>query len=294
MRYELAQANRLGNRDSNEDRFAWFQNRGTVLLALADGLGGHEGGDLAAELFIEKAREAFTAGALSAQDPERFFRRVVERAHRAIVECGRERRPSIRPGTTGALCLVAEGQATWAHVGDSRVYLFRNGLPICRTEDHSYVGRLYQQGIIGRQARDSHPLRGRITQCIGCHEEPPRVAVGKTTQLYAGDVILLCSDGLWSAIDDACIGAQLESGRLDEAVQRLAADAETSAYPNSDNISVLALRMLQPDGSKEGADTSSRKGAGRNGPAPEGDRLQEAIDRIEQVIQEYEDEMTGD
>ncbi len=283
MRYEIGQANRLGNRNTNQDRFAAIESVDGVLLVLGDGMGGRPGGEVAAQTLVDTARDAFLGNDQPLKNPEALLERILLDAHQHIIDNSLSF--AHPPGTTGVLCLVDGQNAYWAHVGDSRLYLFRDGLPMVRTTDHSYVEELYRSGAISSVERESHPRRNQITQCLGYQESPPRVEHGKLSQLRPGDVLLLCTDGLWGALDDAQIGMRLsDEGALDDSLNGMAEQAELNSYPNSDNISILALRM----------EKTSRPVTRPNAAPNPGDPLQDAIASIEQAFRQYSEEMDDD
>jgi serine/threonine protein phosphatase PrpC len=281
MHYEIGQANRLGNRNKNQDRFAAIETEAGVLLVLADGLGGSHKGEVAAETLVEVAREAFRSVDEPIADQTAFLRGIIYETHAVLLDMTPD--GSI-PGTTGVLCLVQDGAAQWVHVGDSRLYLFRHGKLLFRTRDHSYVEALYQQGAISEADKAVHPRRNQITQCIGCNPQRPQVSAGKPTPLEPGDVILLCSDGLWDAVDAELMAEFTGRETLDGSLQELADVAERNAYPRSDNISVVALRY-------HGRETQRRPIRLAAGQQPPAAKLQEAIDAIEKAWIEYEDEI---
>lgn len=286
--YEIGQANRLGNRNSNQDRFAIAEADGCILLVLADGMGGQAGGEMAADMLVDYARETFLSSRHPVAKPESFLAHVIRHTHRAILEMTKERGLPSPPGTTGVLCLIQDGRAQWAHVGDSRLYIFRNDIPLYRTRDHSYVERLYEQGDINLSDKSTHPMRNQITQCIGGLIQQPHVEVSRPTLLQKKDVILLCSDGLWGPLDDLQIGTMLNEGTLEEAVEWMAEEAERLSYPHSDNISVVSLRYkgtktASPEEEAAPATTGSDKEA----------PLRDAIEEIAEVLRQYEDEMKG-
>jgi len=291
MKYETGQANRLGNRSSNEDCFAIVEDGKTVLLVLADGMGGHSGGQFAAQTLVSTMVKHFRACTKPIADLQEFLTQSLVAAHRTIVELGRRHQPPISPRTTGVACIVQDGIACWAHVGDSRLYLFRGDRVVFRTTDDSYVEELYREGRISRQEALKHPKRHQLTECIGGDATPPMITRGTSVALQHGDMILLCSDGLWAALDDARIGALAQQGSLEQAVDTMAHRAEDSAYPQSDNISIVALRWLG-----EQTDTAAAHAAGQ-GATPavtavaETDKLSSAIDEIERTIKRFEHEM---
>ncbi len=291
MQYEIGQANRLGTRASNQDRFAALdRDEATVLLVLADGMGGHAGGEMAAQILVDTAAAALHAATLPISDTTEFLAGVISRAHQAIHAYASENGLAASPGTTGVLCLIQDGTAQWAHVGDSRLYLFRDQLPLYRTRDHSYVEKLYRRGEIRRSDQSFHPMRNQITQCIGCLQDLPEVEFGKPTTLAPGDVLLLCSDGLWGALEDMQIGAGVTAPDLDAAVNQLAEQAERNSYPHSDNISVLALRFVSRTHSRAAASNEAQNTAKAPPRAPRA-KLEDAIEQIEEVLRKYENEM---
>ncbi|MGD8483495.1 MAG: serine/threonine-protein phosphatase, partial [Thioalkalispiraceae bacterium] len=218
--------------------------------------------------------------------PESFLEAIILQSHYAIQEMGKSQEPPIEAGTTAVLCLVQEGMAWWAHAGDSRFYLFRNGLPLYRTKDDSYVEQLYQQGQLSMEKRDGHPMRNLVTQCIGLHNISPEVTVSKGVELVENDILLLCSDGFWEPLDDAQMGAMIEQGSLNDALAKLAERAEQASYPKSDNTSALAIKVF----SLQLIDKPEKPPIEAIHPRDE-DSLTGAISEIERAIEQYEDEM---
>lgn len=287
MIYELGQANRLGNRETNQDRFTAIETEEGVLLILADGMGGQAHGEVAAQLLIDTARHCYQSASRPIPQPDKFLDGLIAQTHQAIREFGLQQQPPATPGTTAVLCLVQEGQARWAHVGDSRLYLFQNGLPIYRTTDHSLVEKLFQEGVISRREQETHPKRNQITKCLGCQPKVPEPTLSHAVNLSEEDVLLLCTDGLWGAMDDATIGTFLgHSGNLDDIINAMAEKAERLSYPQSDNVSVLALRVL----SLSPTDHRHSSQQGKSG-SLDSDPLLSAIANIEAALEEYKKEI---
>ncbi len=286
MKYEIGQVNRLGNRSSNQDRFSALETDEGVLLVLGDGMGGQACGEVAAQLLIDTARKAYLEATRPIDNAPTFLQKILLTAHQAIIAFGRRQTPPVTPGTTGVLCLIQEGQAIWAHVGDSRLYIFQQGLPLYRTTDHSYVEHLFQKGAISRWEQDNHPKRNQITQCIGCRTTPPEVTLSHVVNLKQGAIILLCSDGLWGPLDDSQMGSQLRDNEaLDDLLNEMAEKAERLSYPHCDNISGLALRFISNESNQP------RQQGEADPESEEGDELESAIAKIEAVIKEYEKEI---
>ncbi|NIR60164.1 MAG: serine/threonine-protein phosphatase [Gammaproteobacteria bacterium] len=292
MSYETAATNRLGDRSANQDREAMLEHDGTLLMVVADGMGGHAGGELAAETVISTFARSFPRTAKPLPDPAAYLKRLIETAHDRVLALARERQPALDPRTTCVACVVQEGMAWWAHVGDSRLYLLRDGRVIDRTRDHTYVEELYQQGVIAQEDTRRHPMRNYVTECVGGNEERPYVSLGAQTPLAEGDVLLLCSDGLWGALGERRIGQLLAEHPLSAAVESMGTEAEMESYPSSDNISIVAVRWAPQ------AETGAERRSGPREPArqapSEADRLRSAIAEINRALDEYSDEMGDD
>jgi PPM family protein phosphatase len=289
MDCEIGQACRLGDRSSNQDRIGVACAEGAVLLALADGMGGHAGGEIAAQVAVASLCSRFRKSATPVPDPSVFLKAAIEEAHHQVVAAGQAHRPPITPRTTLVACLVQGDQACWAHVGDSRFYLLRLGQVVERTRDHTYVERLYEVGLISDEERLTHPLRNVVTGSVG-GEGQPAVTVNPAVRLTPGDVLLLCSDGLWGALPEPEIAAAVERRPLARAVEGLAQRAEQASHPHSDNISVLALRWHAAAPAEQRPETAGEPLADCSG-EPGGDELSEAIDAIRRAIHDYGEEM---
>ncbi len=248
LQIEHADLSLLGHREENQDRVAIADADGSVLLAVVDGMGGHSDGARAAEVAIRTMVAEFWDTSRPLFDPEGFLHLTVGRAHEAVVELGQGLAPETRPRATCAICLVQGSNAYWAHVGDSRVYLLRGGKVKERTRDHSHVELLLRAGRITEQQAQGHPMRNYVECCIGGDPVLPEMTLSGRRALNAGDILLLCSDGLWSGLPDDQIAAlALESKReLREALAELGARAVTNATPYADNTTVAAIRWLGP------------------------------------------------
>jgi len=288
MQYIIARTSRLGNRAINQDRVAALERDNTVLLVLGDGLGGKTGGEVAAQVMVDTIANAFRDATLPIKHPKEFMTRSLHQAHHAVIAAGKKVDPPINPGTTAVLCLVQNGSAWWAHVGDSRLYLFRGGVPIYRTRDHSFVEKLVERGHLKNDDRNTHPLRNYMTRCIGLSDSVPEVTVSNEVSLQNGDVIMLCSDGLWEPVDEMQLGMKLMDGRLSDALNKLAEQAEETSYPSSDNISAVAIQIMSLQLIGRAINDGIDKQVAR---ASRLDPVKDAIDVIEQTFKLYEHEM---
>ena len=230
-------------RDHNEDAIGC--NEVIALAIIADGMGGHGGGDIAAQVLVDTLDQYFRRSKKPIARPRAFLHNAIEVADANILKAGKKQ-ASIEPRTTCVACIIQGNRATWAHVGDSRLYLLRDGSILARTIDHSYVEELFSKGLISESDMLTHPKRGYITQCVGASNHLPDISYTERDDLQPDDVLLLCSDGLWSALKDSDLHSLPGKTNLDSALNDLASRAESNAYPQSDNISAIALRMLDP------------------------------------------------
>jgi serine/threonine protein phosphatase PrpC len=165
-----------------------------------------------------------------------------------VVELGRGLPQEIRPRATCAACIVQGSSAYWVHVGDSRVYLLRAGGVAARTRDHSHVELLVRAGRITESQAHDHPMRNYVECCIGGDPVLPEMSISGRNALLPGDVLLLCSDGLWAGITDEQL-ATLSIGSGDglrDALASLGEQALIGTAPFADNTTAAAVRWLGP------------------------------------------------
>jgi PPM family protein phosphatase len=264
MQYQLGQSCRLGNREMNEDHVGLAETDDAVLLVLADGMGGYSGGKIASGTLVSSMLRQFKKMELPVANPQAFLKELVAQAHIAVMDAGKNHEPPLEPRTTCVVCLIQEGCAWWAHVGDSRLYLFRDGKAFDRTIDHSKIEELRRKGRLTEAEMEKHPQRHLITRCIGFEKHPPIPAISTGMRLDKNDMLLLCSDGLWGSLNDDTIAKNLIKGNLDQVLDNLTHQAEDKAYPNSDNISVIAFEWLSEEpgntDGKEPADAEQEDG----------------------------------
>jgi serine/threonine protein phosphatase PrpC len=248
LQIEHADLSLLGNREENQDRVAVAVGEGSAFLAVVDGMGGHADGARAAESAIRTMVGAFWDASQPLFDPEGFLHLTIGRAHDAVVRLGQSLPPEIRPRATCAVCLVQGSSAYWAHVGDSRVYQLRGGEVFERTRDHSHVELLLRAGRITEKQALVHPMRNYVECCIGGDPVLPEMTLSGRRMLKPGDVLLLCSDGLWSGLTEEML-AQLgrnPAQQLRESLAELGQRAVTTSAPFADNTTAAAIRWLGP------------------------------------------------
>jgi len=241
MKFTIAQETHVGGRPSNQDRLGHWRTEEALLLAVADGMGGHANGDYAAELAIGYAAALFRREAAPRlADPARFLRAACLGAHAALLEEEASLGLADTPRTTIVACVVQEGWAHWVHVGDSRLYLLRAGAVLARTVDHTLAQELVNAGWLSAAELRGHPERNRLLQCLG-GIETPRIAGTGLARLEANDMLVLCSDGFWEPVHERQLAAGLEQAPLVPALAALVRAARERAGPDCDNVSALVL-----------------------------------------------------
>jgi len=242
MRFTIFQDSRKGSRKVNQDRVAYTYGRDTLLLVVADGMGGHAGGEIAAQICVRLFIERFQREAKPVlRNPFKFLQDSMMRAHEALGSYANQFSMLETPRTTCVACVAQADHAYWAHVGDSRLYLFRQRKLIAETKDHSKVQYLVDQGIIGPGEAPRHPERNRVFSCLGGLVDPV-IDLGKRTALHDGDLIVICTDGFWSAVSREELVGWLTAAPILEAAPEVMREAEARGGPEGDNLSAIVVR----------------------------------------------------
>jgi serine/threonine protein phosphatase PrpC len=246
MRIEYAKVSAVGDRQDNQDRAAVIVAEEAALMLVFDGMGGHSDGARAAEVGLRTIQDMFTAARLPIFDPQGFLYTALARAHDEVVRIGMDLPVDFRPRATCAICLIQENGSFWGHIGDSRIYQVREGRVLARSRDHSHVEVLIQEGAITEQEAQDHPMRNFVECCIGGDAPVPDMTITRKRRLNPGDVLLACSDGLWSGINDEEIArlATRADEDLAENLKALTVRALTANAPYSDNTTGTLLRWL--------------------------------------------------
>jgi serine/threonine protein phosphatase PrpC len=251
--WEQGAASHLGGRREQQDRWGLFQprNREGLLAIVADGMGGHLDGALGAQIVIDTARDFILHSPPSLEtDPPAALNQLGQRMHEVINSQSETARSTL------VMVWLAGERAYWLNVGDSRLYHFRHGHRLMRTRDHSVVQLLTDLGEIQESEMGAHPAQNRLYRCLG-GEELPRSDQGELV-IQAGDLLALCSDGVWEHVTESELwtitqehGPATAAHRLvDAAVQRGGADADNAtlvllrADPGSANDTPRWLRWL--------------------------------------------------
>ncbi|MCG7865892.1 MAG: protein phosphatase 2C domain-containing protein [Candidatus Thiodiazotropha taylori] len=295
MKYETAQCSLIGNRSMNQDRCLVMEAPDAILLALADGMGGHPKGEMAAQILMDNARKAFLTSRKPISNPRFFLSGLMEMSHQQITAFGDRQEPPIEPRTTGVLCLVQEDCAYWAHIGDSRLYIMRDGVIHLRTDDHSYVEHLRQQGLISAAQVHTHKFRNYVTRCLGGNSNRPVAELSGPHDLKKGDVVLLCSDGFWGPLPERPMVDNLykNNAPLLNNISDLAKQAETKSNPESDNVTVVALRWRDSEAKLAPTDFSmslAKKNRGILDHPEESADVSQAIDDLRKMVDDLDEE----
>lgn len=258
LKYSFASICRIGARTVNQDRVGHQTSGEAALVVVADGMGGHPRGELAAQIAVDQLIEDFTEQARpKLVRPAVFLVGSFRRAHSAISRVARDMGIREAPRAVLVACVLQDGAATFLHAGDARLYLLRRGSIVLRSKDDSFVQRLIDTGRMDEEFAAVHPDRNIVLKCIGGGEvlrlrRPTRI------QLEADDIVMLCSDGFWGPLLPDEIAKGLRGENLDAELNVLARRAEKRTGAQCDNVSVAAVQW------EEGA----RRARGRRAAAP--------------------------
>ncbi len=242
MKFSVYQISRQGGRERNEDRMGYAYTREAGLFVLADGMGGHPEGAMAAQLALQTFSAYFqkAANPTVGEVPE-FLSSALMAAHHQIIRYAAEKGMLDTPRTTLVASVMERGHMHWIHCGDSRLYVVRDGELVTRTRDHSYME---QQAHLGRSTE--HINRNILFTCLGSPAKPVYDISGPL-QLHEGDRVLLCSDGLWGTVKDQEIVNELSRAPLEQAVPELVELALKRGGQRCDNVTVVAMEWETPE-----------------------------------------------
>jgi protein phosphatase len=241
MQFSVYQESQIGGRKVNQDRMGYSFTRDALLLVLADGMGGHLRGEVAASIMMQTISALFQQHATPyVKKPERFLEEAFLAAHEEIHRYRQANELADTPRTTVVACLIQHNTAIWAHCGDSRLYWLRRGQILGRTRDHSHIEHLIDKGLAKPSERATHPDRNKLYNCVGAGSLP-KVEVSRLASLQSGDVLLLCSDGLWAMLTEEQIVHRLSTQTIVRAVPELINLAITLGGERCDNATGLAI-----------------------------------------------------
>ena len=243
MKFTIYQNSRQGPRPYNQDRLAYSYSKDALLLVLADGMGGHRNGEVAAQLAVKTLTDAFQRLAVpSLSSPAKFLIDHIQQVHDMIENVTQTEEYIESPRTTIVAAIIQRGFLWCAHVGDSRLYHFRHGHLLFRTEDHSVVQSLYKKGMISREEMATHPYKNKIYNCVG-GETPPQIDLSDRHELQEGDTVILCTDGVWGVIDDPQIKEIIQRNNdITAVITDLMDSADFASDEKGDNMSTIGLQ----------------------------------------------------
>jgi serine/threonine protein phosphatase PrpC len=169
-----------------------------------------------------------------------FLSKAMVNAHHAILDYAAAHLNDEAPRTTCVTCLIQDGNAYWAHAGDSRLYLIRGGRVIAQTRDHSRVQLMLEQGLLDEREAATHPARNRIYSCLG-GMHLPQIDFSQQTRIRGGDVVVLCSDGLWAPVSGEMLASRLSGADVMAIVPPLMEEADRAGGKHGDNLSIIAM-----------------------------------------------------
>lgn len=246
MQLEIAALSKPGGREPNEDALGFWSEDGLCVCVVADGAGGHGGGDVASKLAVHTILGRFrespecTLGAIEG---------ALREANQAIIARQRTGDAVADMRATAVVLAIDAGRpgACWGHLGDSRLYLFRHGQVLVQTRDHSVVQRMVDAGYLRPDQLRHATERSRLFAALG-HEENFEPALGEPAfAIEQGDVFMLCTDGFWEYVEESEMQQALAEVTSAEAwLQRMESQVVARGGKGQDNYSALAVWCSEP------------------------------------------------
>ena len=230
----------IGGREEQQDSVNILQDNKTILMALADGMGGHSGGRKASELFVSTAEAHFKNK--SYKEEKEFFNNIINNTVAQIEIYAKEQNQD--PHTTATLALIVDNQVHFTNVGDSRVYIFNKENLLIRTRDHSIPEMLLQMGEIEEHEMATHPDQNKLTKSLGSNTKVKATHYSYELQKGSDHVILLCSDGFWEYVKEEEMRYFLFHFELEKALNSMIDLAKKRGGERGDNISVAVTTLF--------------------------------------------------
>ena len=245
MKFSVFQISRKGGREKNEDRMGYCYTKASALFLLADGMGGHPEGEVAAQIALQTISALYQKEAQpEVADVQAFFNMAIMAAHRQILRYAAEKGLIDTPRTTLVVAIVQSGGASWMHCGDSRLYFVRHGELLARTRDHSYIEQSQKAQQLAQPPEGVN--RNVLYTCLGSPTKPVFEVTGPVP-LLQGDRVMLCSDGLWGQQDDVDIVYHLGQKPVGVSAPDLVERALLKGGSHSDNVTLIAMEWETPD-----------------------------------------------
>ncbi len=241
---EVAILSERGGRSYNEDACGHWHSDRALYCVLADGAGGHGGGDVASRLVVERLLQSFAANP-QADGPT--LERMLRETNRAMIEARvpNTSRADMHSTAVGLMIDFVGHRAVWAHAGDSRLYWFRAGRIIAQTRDHSLVQSLVDAGMVRPEDARSHPQRSELRSALGLDDAILEVDhSGEARRVEPGDVFLLCTDGVWEWIAEPVLEATLaQASTPRDWLAALEREVKAAARERTDHDNFSALTV---------------------------------------------------
>ena len=227
-------------RSENEDYSAYFDTLNGHIFVVCDGMGGHAGGAIASEMAVEAIgayfNEQYYKNPFSAVENAMLF------ANRKVYEAAKSNPALHNMGTTMVLAMIRDNRIYYGHIGDSRIYLYKKKALKLLTRDHSYVNQMVDEKRISEKEALNHPLRNEITKAIGLFKDAEPEISNTAIIPYEGNILLLCTDGLNTMLEDKYIEQVLSSDKSldDKAEELLSAALDFGGF---DNVSLQLIRF---------------------------------------------------
>ena len=247
MKVSVFQLSRKGGREKNEDRMGYSYTKESCLFVVADGMGGHPEGEVAAQLALQTVSLDFQRLARpKLDDPADFLENTLLSAHHNILKYAIANNMDDPPRTTLVASVVQDGNVWWVHCGDSRLYFVRSSKVLARTRDHSYM-ELRGAGVTSMNPERFN--RNVLFTCLGSPSRPFFDVAGPT-ELHRNDRLMLCSDGLWGSVSETVIARELGNKSVSRSIPDLIDAALRKAGSSSDNVTAVAMEWEMAGGER--------------------------------------------
>lgn len=236
----------IGKRNEQQDSLDFFQDSVKSLLVVADGMGGHKGGEMASSTIIEESKKHFeTFKDIKIEDVEEFFQTIVENTTQSLKQKVEAHEGYIDPHTTVAFALIQEHSVFVGNIGDSRVYIFEDGEFKQRSKDHSVVEYLFDIGRIREKDMATHPDQNKLLRSINA-KESSEISFFKRELKDENFAVLVCSDGFWEGVSkEEMIKNLFSKKELKISLDEMVSIALKNGGERCDNISVVACVSLK-------------------------------------------------
>jgi serine/threonine protein phosphatase PrpC len=244
MKFSVFQTSQIGGRKKNEDRMGYSYSKAAAVFVVADGLGGHPAGDMAAQLGLQIVMSKFREQAKPTIPKVRnFIHEVMMAVHQSLVTYAMTNAMPDTPSTTLVMAIIQDCRLYLGHCGDSRMYLIRQAEILMRTQDHSLLmrdGGVFAESEIETQGRHT------LFSCLGA-ASAPFIELADPVTLEFGDRLLFCSDGLWGSVQESEILQYMQQSKVADGATALVQLALRNGGPRGDNVTAVAVNWEEPD-----------------------------------------------